>query len=102
MQANTKLDAFQKAELKTMRVGAVQYGVKVVNLDNKTTIAYKALGNTVEFALSVMAPTEKKFRPKVGEFWALQKFFDSQIVKMAKPDFIVMCEFVWDAYPIHY
>ena len=96
MQANTKLTAEQKAELKTMRVGAMQYGVTVVNLDNKTTIAYKVLGNTVEFALSVMAPTEKKFRPKVGEYFALSKFLDSQIVRMDKFDFKNMVECVYE------
>lgn len=97
--ANTKLTTQQKLDLKTGLAGALAQNIKVVNLDDKTTIAYKVMGNTVEFALSVMSPDEKKFRAKVGQYWAIYKFMDNQTVKMDKFDFAVMCEFVWDAYP---
>lgn len=97
MQANTKLTDFQKTELKEYREFSP---ATILNLDNKTTMAYQVRGNTVEFALSVMAPTEKKFRRKVGEYFAYDKFTDNQTVKMDKFDFMAMCEAVWDAYPI--
>jgi hypothetical protein len=98
MQANTKLSGFEKDILADLRVS--MEGVQVVNLDNKTTIAFKPLGNTVEFTLSVMAPTEKKFRRKVGEYWARTKFETGQTVKMDKTNFVHMCEYCWDAYLI--
>lgn len=98
MQANTKLSVHQKEILKELK--EILKGIQVLNLDDKTTIAFKPLGNTVEFALSVKAPTEKKFRRKVGEFYALQKFYDDQTVKMDYADFEVMCETVWGAYPL--
>jgi len=97
MQANTKLTADQKEFLKNLK--EEMSDVKVLNLDNKTTIAFKRLGNTVEFALSVMAPTEKKFRRKVGEFHALRKFENCETVKMDADDFLTMCENVWSYYP---
>jgi len=97
MQANTKLDKDQKEQLATFREFSP---AKIVNLDNKTTMAYQVHGNTVEFALSVMAPTEKKFRRKVGEYFAYDKFNDDQTVTMAVNDFKVMCEAVYNAYPI--
>ena len=93
MQANTKLGAFEKELLKNLK--AVMPDVKVVNLDNKSTMAYLPRGNTVEFALSVMAPTENKFRRKVGEYWALTKFENGQTVKMDKFDFETMLETVF-------
>ena len=99
MQANTKLSVHQKEILKELK--EILKGVQVLKLDDKTTIAFKPLDNTVEFALSVMAPTEKKFRRKVGKFYALQKFYDAQTVKMDKEDFMRMTEWVWDIYPIH-
>ena len=100
MQANTKLNDHQKEILKELK--EILNGVQVLNLDDKTTIAFKPLGNTVEFALSVKAPTEKKFRRKVGVFYAMQRFYDGETVKMDRVDFARMCDYVWDAYPIPY
>ena len=99
MQSNTKLTAEQKEILREMR--EIQDGaVQVLNLDNKTTMAFMPKGNTVEFALSVMSDNEKKFRPKVGEYFARCRFENDETVKMEKHDFMRMCETVWDAYPI--
>lgn len=98
--ANTKLTDSQKQELKQFGIHAEMENIQTINLDDKTVMAYKVLGNTVGFALSVMAPTETKFRAKVGRYYALQRFFDNQTVKMGISDFMEMCEFVWDAYPI--
>ncbi len=96
--ANTKLNDYQKQERKNMMQTAKNTGVQVVNLDNKTVMVYKDCGNTVEFALAVMAPDEQKFRVKVGEFYALERFFCANTVKMDRMDFDTMCIFVWDAY----
>ena len=88
MQANTKLDSQQKAHLKEMR--ANNPNVVLAN-NGQTTIAYQDKGNTVEFALSVAAPTEKKFRRKVGEFHAMYRFdYLNTTVKMADTDFYRM------------
>jgi hypothetical protein len=96
--ANSKLTPSQKIERKNLKADAISEGVQIVNLDDKSVMAYREQGNTVEFALSVMAPYEQKFRVKVGEFYALDKFFDNQTVKMDKHDFYTMCEFCWGAY----
>lgn len=98
--ANTKLEKWQKEDLLEMHIAAKNDGIQVVNLDNVTTMAYKLKGNTVEFSLSVKSPDEKKFRRKVGEFFALARFFNMQTVRMATDDFKDMCETVWDVYLI--
>lgn len=101
--ANTKLTPEQKAELKEMKdylKDLTHWPVNVVNLDNKTTMAYCVMGNTVEFSLSVMSADEEKFRRKVGEYYALDRFNNDQTVKMDKFDFQTMTENVWDAYLI--
>lgn len=96
MQSNTKLNDAQKENLREMRK---YQDVQVLPLDYKTTIAFMPRGNTVEFALSVMSYNEKKFRPKVGEYFARCRFENGETVKMEKHDFMLMCEHVWDAYP---
>ena len=96
MRANTKLDRNQKDILKAFKNDFPE--IQILNVDNKTTMAFINRGNTIEFALSVMAPTEKKFRPKVGEYFAYNRFLDGHTVKMGRIDFEVMCECVWGAY----
>ena len=91
MQANTKLSTYAKAARKTLKR---EMGATLVN-NGETTIAYIDRGNTVEFALAVTAPTEKKFRRKVGEFHALNRFNDGETVKMKRDDFDVMMAYVY-------
>jgi hypothetical protein len=93
--ANSKLDSFQKADRKELKQMAKAEGVKLENLNDETVIAYKPLGNTVEFALAVKSPDEQKFRVKVGEFHALTRFFEGETVKMAREDFN---EMLWNVY----
>lgn len=100
MTSNTKLTTEEKAELKEMKIAAANSNIRVINLDNKTVMAYSVKGNTVEFSLAVMSPDEKKFRVKVGEYYALSRFELGNTVKMDKIDFETMCENVWDAYLI--
>ena len=87
MQSNTKLSIGQKEILKSLKLNNMD--VTLIN-NLQTTIAFQELGNTVEFALSVMSDNEKKFRRKVGEYHALNRFDDGQTVKMHKADFYTM------------
>ena len=87
MQSNTKLSVGQKEDRKILKMNMPS--VKLVN-NLQTTIAFQELGNTVEFALSVMSDNEKKFRAKVGEYNALMRFDDGQTVSMHRSDFHVM------------
>lgn len=68
--ANTKLTQEQKQDLKFFRKN---YNAFVANNGEDVTVAYRRPfpnSHMVEFALSTKAPTEKKFRPKVGEYFA--------------------------------
>jgi hypothetical protein len=95
--ANTKLTSDQKTTRKDLMEFFTAQGVKLAH-NCETTVAYKELGNTVEVAFSVMAPTEIKFRRKVGQFTALQNFDSGCTVKMAKEDFYMMLEDVLHIY----
>lgn len=64
-------------------------GVTLKN-NRETTIAFREKGNTVEFALSVMSPEETKFRRKVGEYYALDRYNTGQTAYMKKVDFYDM------------
>lgn len=87
MLSNTKLGKFDKEILRAMK----DENPKITLSNNmETTIAFKESINTVEFALSVMSPNEKKFRRKVGEYWAMIRFNEGVTVKMAKHDFYVL------------
>lgn len=86
-QSNSKLDTHQKQELREMR--ASQKGVKVIT-NGETTIAYKNMGKVVSFATSVSAPEEKKFRRKVGEFYARLRWDLGCIAIMTPSDFDVL------------
>lgn len=96
--ANTKLTPEQKVTLKELREIFAETGVQFCNLDNRTVMAWRDRGNTVEFALAVMSPDEKKFRPKVGEYIARSRFDSGETTKMSRSDFELMCECVWDCY----
>jgi len=98
--ANTKLTLSQKTLRKELKNEALADGVQILNLNDKTVMVFKDKGNTVEFALAVKSQDEQKFRLKVGEYYALDRFYSGQTVKMAKLEFQLMCEYVWGAYPI--
>ena len=98
--ANTKLDKFEKQALKEYKAEAKDSNIQLMNLNEETVMAYKVWPNTVEFSLSVKSHEEQKFRVKVGEFNALFRFAGGETVKMARYDFVNMCEAVWDAYPL--
>ena len=95
MVSNTKLAFLEILNLMDLRIS--QKNVKVLN-NGQTTIAYREFANTVEFALAVSSPDEKKFRAKVGEYYARNRMEYNETVKMATYDFYHMMEFVFGIY----
>lgn len=95
MVSNSKLNAFQKGMLIALRER--QKNVKIVN-DGNTTVAYREFPNTVEFSLSVSSDTEKKFRARVGEYYARSRMDWGETVKMRKADFYLMMEVLYNTY----
>ena len=93
MTSNSKLTPEQNAERKELKFAAFAQGIALAH-NGKTTIAFKHKGNTVELALSVASPDEVKFRRKVGEFFALCKFFDGATITMSKWDFDYMLDYM--------
>lgn len=89
--ANSKIGAVQKSWLKSFKVARPNV---CFHNNEETTIAFQdnANCNTVEFALSVMSPDENKFRRKVGEYCAMDRFENGATVKMKRVDFYEMME----------
>lgn len=94
MQSNSKLTKAQKSLLKDARIMMrdVQFAIM-----GKTTIAFKHVGDLVEFATAICADNEKKNRPKVGKYHALVRLENGQTVKMPFTQFDNMVESAfWD------
>jgi hypothetical protein len=89
MQSNSKLTSEQKQWLEIMIALHPEINFAVMG---KTTIAFKHLGELVEFATAICADNEKKQRDKVGKHWALSRFDEGQTVKMPKYQFDNMLE----------
>ena len=77
MASNTKLDAFQKDALRDMKQGADAQGIRLFT-SGRVTVAFRRMGNTVRFANSIASPCEIKIRRKVGQFFALNAYFNEQ------------------------
>jgi len=79
MQSNSKLGKLEKSLFKDMQLfnPDVQFAIM-----GKTTIAFQHVGDLVEFATAICAVTEKKNRPKVGKYWALNRFEQGRTVKL--------------------
>jgi hypothetical protein len=93
MQSNSKLSKIQKSMLKDSR--KFNPNVKFATM-GKTTIAFAHVGELVEFATAICADNEKKNRPKVGKFYAIQRFETGQTVKMPFFQFDNMVENYWE------
>jgi hypothetical protein len=101
--ANSKLEREQKEILKELKAGLHFPGnwkVTVTRVSEVTTLAWADRGNTIAFSLAVMSPDEEKFRRKVGEYWALSRFYDGEVVKMGREDFSQMCSSLWEYEPL--
>ena len=96
MKSNSKLTAEQKVELTSMRVHADINDITTAFLDNVTTMVYRNCGNTVHFALAIKSEDEKKFRPNVGEYLALDKFMAGHYVVMQRTMFETMLHSLWN------
>ena len=79
MNSNSKLTKGQKQWLKIMTYIDPEINFAIMG---KTTIAFKYVGNLVEFATAVCGDNEIKNRPKVGKYWAFTRFEDGLTVKM--------------------
>lgn len=89
MQANSKLSKFEKSLFKLMQNNMPD--VKFATM-GETTVAFKRAGKMVEFSTAICAPNEKKMRPKVGKYFAIQRFENHQTVKMPDYQFDNMLE----------
>ena len=89
MQSNSKLNKFEKSILKDFTKFNPNVNFAIMG---KTTIAFKHVGDNVEFATAICADTEKKNRPKVGKYWAITRFENGQTVKMPDYQFDNMLE----------
>ena len=72
MISNSKLDALQKADRKTMLANLPKCS-SIVSCENMTILAVPD-GSVTRIFSSVMSEDEQKFRRKVGEFHALMRF----------------------------
>ena len=94
MQSNSKLTKAQKTELKALKRALPN--VRFAHM-GKTTVAFKHTGNLVEFATAICADNEKKYRTKVGEMYALNRFDFGETVKLPFTQFDNMVESAfWD------
>ncbi len=89
MQSNSKLAKSQKDFFKSLKCTMPNVKFAIMG---RTTIAFKHVGDNVEFATAICADNEKKNRPKVGKYWALIRFEDGQTVKMPFDQFDNMLE----------
>lgn len=89
MQSNSKLSKYAKSQLKDLLEAnpSVKFAIM-----GKTTIAFHHVGDNVEFATAICADNEKKNRPKVGKYWAMQRFDNCQTVKLPFTQFDNMLE----------
>jgi hypothetical protein len=83
-KSNSKLKKFEKAAFKDMKKFNPNVQFAIVK---NTTIAFSHVGELVEFATAICADNEKKFRPKVGKYYALMRFDRQQTVKLNHADF---------------
>ena len=86
MTSNTKLTSEQKLDRKMLKNTERMQGAQIVN-NGADTIVFKVLGNSVEFATSSASPDELKFRRKVGEFHAMERFQFGETSKLGKESF---------------
>jgi hypothetical protein len=93
MQSNTKLNKLEKSLLKDACRDLPD--VKFAQM-GKTTVAFAHVGELVEFATAICADNEKKFRPKVGKYWAMTRYENGQTTKLPFAQFDNMVSAYWD------
>jgi hypothetical protein len=73
-QSNTKLSADQKIDLKEFKA-AMGKNEAFGMVDRVTVYAKRVSRDMVQFSSAIASPDEKKIRPKVGQFCALDRFY---------------------------
>ena len=79
MNSNSKITKDQKQWFEIMTAIHPEINFAIMG---KTTIAFKHVGNLVEFATAICGDNEIKNRPKVGKYWAFNRYVEGQTVKM--------------------
>lgn len=93
MTSNTKLTQDQKDWLKIM--SALHPEIRFA-IAGETTFAFQHQGDIVEFATAICHDAEKKNRVKVGKYYALDRYFDGNTVKLKFADFDNMLDVIHD------
>lgn len=92
MASNTKLDFEQKEILRDMRNEAGKLGVVIEHFPEVgVTIASLNKGNTARVATAIMSDDERKYRKKVGEYYALSRLLYEDRFIVVRADFDAYC-----------
>lgn len=80
----TKLNTYQRKDLKIMKANAKRDRVRVFRfpfMGNGVTVAIKRTGDRMgAFSVSLASMDEDKFSKKVGQYHALDRFFSGQVL----------------------
>lgn len=83
MASNTKLNDFEKQELKEFKQEMPKN--MAFGQCGRVTVLAQITGNVVRFSTAVASPDEQKIRRKVGQFYAASRWRDDQISMMPTP-----------------
>lgn len=93
MSSNSKLDVIQKAGRKEMRAQFTRDGGVIARVEG-VTVALKRSGKSMgQFSVSVCSEDEIKDRRKVGEFYALDRFY------LGERTPVRLCDTEWELDP---
>ena len=86
MVSNTKLTKAQKQFVKNFEAEMVNNGAVFISDNNVTMLIVSPFKNSkmVEFAISTMSENEKKFRPSVGKYYAINNYLNDNTIKISR------------------
>lgn len=92
--SNSRLNAFQESNRKAMKDGILENG-GIIHSSDHTGVTLVILSDFPgscmgRMAVSIQSPDERKFRRKVGEFYALQRFEFGEYIPV--PMDMVLCD----------
>lgn len=77
MTSNSKITREQKAELKEFKASMGKN--QAFGAYGRVTVFASRVSQTMaQFSVSIASREEEKIRPKVGQYWALERFYDGQ------------------------
>ena len=79
--SNSKLTPKEKSALKALRAALADVAVAHFPAWG-LTLAYRSSGSCMEFSTACCSPSEKKYRKKVGAWFALDRFDAHETSKM--------------------